>query len=81
MNGDQNLGFLKKGQVAVISCILPSCKNEIRQRLLDLGFVKGAEIRVQNISPLNDPIAYNIHNTLISLRMEDAANVLVEIKK
>lgn len=81
MDVHQHLGLLRKGQAAVITGIAPDCKGEIRQRLLDLGFVRGTEISIQNISPLNDPIAYGIHNTLISLRKEDALNVLIEIKE
>ncbi|HBG41674.1 MAG TPA: iron transporter FeoA [Porphyromonadaceae bacterium] len=76
-----HLGLLQKGQTAVVTGLSPACRKEVRQRLLDLGFVKGAEIRVQNISPLNDPVSYNIYNTLISLRRNDAANVLIEIKE
>lgn len=55
-------------------------QGKIRQRFLDLGFIKGAEIHIQNISPLGDPIAYNIHNTLIALRKEDTKYILIEIK-
>ncbi len=74
------LGLLERGQFAVITGISNTCKQEVRQRLLDLGFVKGTEISIQNVSPLGDPIAYSIHNTLISLRKEDALNVLIELK-
>ena len=81
MELNQNLGILKKGQVAIIKGLSANCNREVRQRLLDLGFVRGSEISVQNVSPLKDPIAYNIHNTLISLRNEDAANVLIEVKE
>jgi len=63
-----DLGSLKTGQKGVVLGISSECKGEIRQRFLDLGFIKGAEIHIQNISPLGDPIAYNIHNTLIALR-------------
>ena len=75
-----HLGLLNKKQLAVITAISVDCNPEVRQRLLDLGFVKGAEISIQNTSPMGDPIAYKIHNTLISLRREDAMKVLVEIK-
>ena len=81
MGTGQNLGHLTKNQVAVIVGLSTNCSREVRQRLLDLGFVRGAEITVQNISPLGNPIAYNIHDTLISLRNEDAANVLIELKE
>ena len=80
MGINQSLALLTKGQVAIITGILSDCNREVRQRLLDLGFVRGAEISIHNISPLKNPIAYNIHDTLISLRNEDARNVLIEIK-
>ncbi|MDO4763250.1 MAG: FeoA family protein [Flavobacteriaceae bacterium] len=73
-----HLGELKMGEIATIIGISSECKGEIRQRLLDLGFIKGFKIMIQSISPLNDPIAYNIHNTLIALRKEDAKNILIE---
>jgi len=75
------LGNLEKGQNAVIIGIIADCKEEIRQRLLDIGFVRGTKISLQNKSPLNDPKAYLIHDTLISLRKEDAQKVLIEIKE
>ena len=81
MEINKNLSILKKDQLAVIVGLSPNCNREVRQRLLDLGFVRGSEISVQNISPLRDPIAYNIHDTLISLRNEDAINVLIELKE
>lgn len=67
-----NLSDLNTGDSAVIYGITADCDNNIRQRLLDLGFVKGANVNVQNISPMGDPIAYCIHETLIALRNEDA---------
>lgn len=75
-----DLGLLEKGQVAVITGLSALCKPDIRQRLLDLGFVRGAEISIQNISPLNDPIAYSIHDTQISLRRADAAHIFITLK-
>lgn len=66
------LSDLKLGDSAVILGITAECDNNIRQRLLDLGFVKGAAVDVQNVSPMGDPVAYYIHETLIALRKEDA---------
>lgn len=67
-----NLSDLNPGDSAVIYGITAECDNNIRQRLLDLGFVKGANVNAQNISPMGDTIAYCIHETLIALRNEDA---------
>ena len=51
------LASLEKGQSAVITGFAPECRQEVRQRLLDLGFVRGTTIRVENVSPLSDPVA------------------------
>ena len=79
MDEKVTLDSLKTGETAVINGLSRECRTEVRQRLLDLGFVKGAEISVQNVSPLKDPVAYNIHDTLISLRREDAAQVFIKL--
>ena len=73
------LASLKTGQVAIIEGFTPECRQEVRQRLLDLGFVRGSKIFVENISPLDDPVAYNIHNTQIALRTEDALCILISL--
>ena len=72
-----DLSELRKGEKAVISGMDQECNTERRQRFLDLGFVTGAEIFVESISPLKDPVAYNLHNTLISLRKEDAKMIFI----
>ncbi|MCC9042850.1 ferrous iron transport protein A [Myroides sp. M-43] len=73
------LSNLAIGEKAIIKGIERDCPAEVHQRFLDLGFVPGAEIYVHNISPLKDPIAYSIYNTIISLRREDAVRVLVTL--
>lgn len=74
-----NLSELPIGARAIIQGIDVDCEKEVHQRFLDLGFVKGAEIVVHNISPLGDPVAYTIYNTIISLRREDARKVLITL--
>jgi len=48
----------------------------LRRRLLDLGFVPGAEIEVLQKSPLGDPVAYRVSNTTIALRREESSKIL-----
>ncbi|MBB1150811.1 MULTISPECIES: FeoA family protein [unclassified Myroides] len=76
-----NLSDLKMGNKGIIKGISKDCPREVHQRFLDLGFVAGATIAVHSISPLKDPVAYLIYNTIISLRKEDAKMVLLETKK
>lgn len=48
-----------------------------RQRLLEMGFVKGAEVTVLKNAPLRDPVEYKILGSHISLRHSEAAQVEV----
>ena len=74
---ETRLSELTYGEEAEIIGIDESCKGEVRRRLLDLGFVRGTKITVQNISPLSNPVAYSLRNTLIALRNEQAACILI----
>lgn len=47
-----------------------------RQRLLDLGILPGTRISAETRSPLGDPTAYRVRDTLIALRREQAAQIL-----
>lgn len=75
---ETRLSELTYGEEAEIVGIEESCKGEIRRRLLDLGFVRGTIITVQNVSPLSNPVAYSLRNTLIALRNEQAQCILIK---
>ena len=51
----------------------------IRRRLMDMGVVSGAEVLVQRIAPLGDPVEIKIKGYDLALRLEEAANISVEI--
>ena len=48
-----------------------------RQRLLEMGFVRGAKVTVLKNAPLRDPVEYMIMGAHISLRHSEAAQVEV----
>lgn len=52
--------------------------KKTRLRLIELGFNKGTQITPLYKSPLGDPTAYLIENTVISLRKEDSSLIYVE---
>lgn len=52
--------------------------NEMKRRLLDLGFFTGTSIKKVLISPKGDPIAYRVRGTTIALRNSDAKYIEVE---
>jgi ferrous iron transport protein A len=52
----------------------------VSQHLLEMGCLPGYEIYVNNIAPLGDPISVVVSGTIISLRKNDAACVIVSTK-
>jgi ferrous iron transport protein A len=51
---------------------------ELERRLLELGFVEGAEVEVLHEGPFGrDPIAVRVNDTTIALRRREAMAVLV----
>lgn len=54
--------------------------HPISTRLMELGFLPGAEIEVLHQAPFSkDPIAIRVRGTLIALRLSEAA--LIEVEK
>lgn len=49
-----------------------------QRRMLDMGFVPGAEVTVIRKAPLGDPIEYHVKSTAVALRQKDASSILVE---
>jgi ferrous iron transport protein A len=51
---------------------------ELERRLLELGFVEGAQVEILHEGPLGrDPIAVRVNDTTIALRRREAMAVLV----
>ena len=50
-----------------------------RQRLLELGFIPGTIVRAVQISPLGDPVAYEVLDAVIALRRCDARCVHITV--
>lgn len=65
------------GSKVIVENILSD--DNSRDRLLDLGVIKGTIIEVLQKSPFGDPIAYFIKGAVIALRNEDAEKITVKI--
>jgi ferrous iron transport protein A len=52
--------------------------GKIKRRLMDMGIVKGAEVAVQRVAPLGDPIEIVLKGYHLTLRKEEAGNIVVE---
>ncbi|MGC9356673.1 MAG: DtxR family transcriptional regulator [Anaerolineae bacterium] len=49
-----------------------------QRRMLDMGFVPGADVSVIRKAPLGDPIEYLVKSTSVALRRKEANTILVE---
>lgn len=55
--------------------------DKIQRRFLDLGIIPGTPITPVYSSIFNDPIAYEVRGSLISIRNDDSQKINVEIRK
>jgi len=69
------LSDLRPGQEAAVAKVV--AKGAIRQRLLEMGFIKGARLRVEKLAPLGDPMELVIKGYHLSLRREESSCILV----
>jgi DtxR family Mn-dependent transcriptional regulator len=72
------LSSLKKGEKAKVVGLSKESRGDSRRRLLDLGFVRGADVEIDLINPLGEPTAYYIKGATIALRKSQAVKILIE---
>lgn len=69
------LSELQPGAEATVAQVLATGK--IRHRLLEMGFIRGARLRVEKLAPLGDPMELVIKGYHLSLRREEGRCILV----
>jgi ferrous iron transport protein A len=70
------LSDLKPGQKGAIVQVCGA--PDFRLRMMEMGFIKGTEIQVVKYAPLSDPIEFVIKGYHVTLRREQAADILME---
>ncbi|MBK8845112.1 MAG: ferrous iron transport protein A [Bacteroidetes bacterium] len=68
------LSELIKGESAIIDSFT---NDEMKQKLMEMGCLPGEKIRVTQYAPLGCPLAIKVANYTLSLRVEEADNILV----
>ena len=53
-------------------------EGALRQRILDMGLTKGAEVQVRKMAPFGDPLEVTVRGFELSLRKAEAA--CIEVK-
>jgi len=70
------LSDLKPGQEAIISDF---DNSDIFLKLMEMGCVPGEKIFLEQIAPLGDPISVKISGYSLSLRLNEAEHIRVEL--
>jgi ferrous iron transport protein A len=71
------LSDLKPGQEGIIK---EFNSNEIFLKLMEMGCVPGERILLEQVAPLGDPISISVAGYHLSLRLNEAEHIIVEIK-
>ena len=70
------LSKLQPGQTGRITKI--AGEGSLRQHLLDMGMIPGAELTIVKYAPMGDPVELQLHGYNLTLRLKDAEKVKVE---
>ncbi len=71
------LSEMKEKQTATV--VRVGGNGPLRRRILEMGILKGTKIYVEKYAPLKDPVELIVKGYHISLRVEEAAQITVEI--
>ena len=71
------LNELKIGQTCRVTSV--GCEGALRQHFLDMGIIPESELKVVKFAPMGDPMQIRLHGYELTLRLNDAANVEVEL--
>jgi ferrous iron transport protein A len=71
----KKLSELAPGKKAVIVALED---QELVLKLMEMGFLEGEDIVVEQIAPLGDPISVKVAGYQVSLRINEAESILVE---
>lgn len=53
-------------------------KDELFIKLMEMGFVPGETVKVEQVAPLGDPISISVAGYILSLRLNEANSIFVE---
>jgi ferrous iron transport protein A len=71
---EKKLSELRVGEAAVITSLED---QELVLKLMEMGFLPGEEIVVEQIAPMGDPISVMVAGYQVSLRINEADSVIV----
>lgn len=71
-----DLSQVKEGDEVIV--VKVAGNSALRRRLLEMGLVKDTVLQVEKYAPLRDPLELVLKGMHLSLRVEEAKNVIVK---
>ncbi|MCC8051205.1 MAG: ferrous iron transport protein B [Clostridiales bacterium] len=71
-----NLKELEIGKSAVIQSV--GGEGALRQHILDMGLIPGAEVTMVKLAPMGDPMELRVHSYELTIRLADAEKIEIE---
>lgn len=72
----RKLSELKAGQRGIIKSFT---NNELYLKLMEMGCLPGEEITLEQVAPLGDPISISVSGYSLSLRLNEAEHIEIEL--
>ncbi|MEY3921120.1 MAG: hypothetical protein RL634_881 [Bacteroidota bacterium] len=71
----KKLSELNVGQKGIIHSLED---QDLILKLMEMGFLQGEEVVVEQVAPMGDPISLMVAGYQVSLRLNEAASITVE---
>lgn len=75
---EKRLSDLEPGEKGVVVRIKGS--GATRRRIMDMGIVRGSEIKVVRSAPLGDPVEFEIRDYNLTLRKREAELIYISLE-
>ncbi|MEF9878058.1 MAG: FeoA family protein [Clostridia bacterium] len=72
----KTIADLKPGQSSVVASV--GGENAMHRHLLDMGITPGVTVLLQKTAPMGDPVEIHLRGYALTLRLEDAKNILLQ---
>jgi ferrous iron transport protein A len=72
---EKSVRDLKIGEMGTICCLKDP---EMGLKLLEMGCIPGTQVKLNSRAPLGDPITIIVNDYTLSLRLDEAATILLK---
>lgn len=77
MSKMKRLDEMSPGETGKITALSPC--GALRYRMMDMGLIKGVELKVIRLAPSGDPVEVFLKGYSLALRKKEAVNVIMEV--